>query len=55
MEFIYVYNFQQSLFFIQSGVAPIDIGIGGKGDVYHKFIRDEKLEVVFTEWIGRVK
>ena len=53
-DYIYAYNFKQSLFFIESGLIPVEIGRGGEGDTYHKFKRNDELEMVFTEWIERV-
>ena len=50
-EYSYIYNFQQSLYFMQNGVIPVEIGKGSKDDVYHKFERGEKLDEVFTKWI----
>lgn len=51
MTFYYLYNLQQSLYFINAGLKVIEIGVGNKGDVYHKFERNAESEAVFTEWI----
>lgn len=48
---VYIYNVKQANFFFQEGVDLIEIGLGNRGDTYHKFIRDEKCEIAFTKWI----
>ena len=53
IEYFYIYNFVQAKFFINNGLKVIEIGKGSKGDIYHKFIRDEKSEKVFYEWKRR--
>lgn len=52
-EFLYIYNFKQAMFFIDNGLKVVDIALGGKGDVYVKFIRDEECERVFSMWMDR--
>jgi hypothetical protein len=51
----YCYNYQQSNFILQHGIAPVEIGRGNKGDIYVVFPRNEKFEEVFTKWIERGK
>lgn len=46
----YIYNLKQALYFINHGASVEDIGVGGKGDVYHKFPRNEETEKIFTQW-----
>lgn len=52
-EFLYIYNLKQAMFFIRSGLKVVDISVGGKGDVYVKFIRDEECDRVFGMWMDR--
>jgi hypothetical protein len=54
-KYFYIYNFEQSKFFIDSGVPIVEIGKGSRDEVYHKFLRDEKAEQVFTVWVNRNK
>lgn len=42
MEYFFIYNNKQALYFINNGAVLLDIGVGSKGDVFHKFPRDEK-------------
>ena len=49
-ESLYIYNNKQALFFIKHGACLEDIGVGSKGDVYHKFPRNEETEKIFTNW-----
>lgn len=49
MRHFFVYNLKQALFFIQRGLVPIDIGVNRR-KVFHKFVRDEEAESVFSEW-----
>lgn len=50
MEYYYIYNRKQALFFIQNGAIPIDIGVGKYRDVYHKFVRDNLVEKLNDKW-----
>lgn len=57
-NYFYIYNLKEALFFIQNGAFPLDIAVGGKGDVYHKFPRNETTENIFKKWkdvIGCIK
>lgn len=55
-KYMYIYNLQQALFFIQNKLIPTEISISKKTKkVYFKFIRDEKTEQVFSEWVERGK
>lgn len=53
MQYLYIYNRKQALFFIKNGAIPIDIGVGKKRDVYHKFIKDDFIEKLNNQWIDR--
>lgn len=50
MDYYYIYNLKQALFFIKNDVIPIDIGIGKKKEVYHKFIKDDKFININKRW-----
>lgn len=53
-KFFYIYNIHQAQFFIEEGLPLIEIGIGyEKGEVYHKFLRDENAEIVFKKWLAK--
>lgn len=49
-KYFYIYDFKQALFFIQNGACLLDIAKGNKGDIFHKFPRDEKHEELFMQW-----
>ena len=49
-KFFYIYNMRQAQFFINNGLPLLEIGRGYKGDIYHKFLRDERAERVFEMW-----
>jgi hypothetical protein len=51
----FIYNPEQTRFFIEHGLIPIFIGTGKKGDSYHRFKRDDEAELVFTLWCNRNK
>ena len=53
MKDFYLYNYLQSDFFLQHGLSPIQIGKGNKDDIFVRFIRDDKSELVFNEWKER--
>lgn len=53
-RYFYIYNFEQTRFFIKNGLEPIYIGTGKKGDTYHQFVRDDKSEKVFSLWCNRL-
>jgi len=53
MEYFYIYNYKQAKYFIDNGLKVIDINIGNKNDIYHKFVRDETSEKVFMDWKKR--
>lgn len=50
IEYFYIYDLKQALFFIQNGAHLIDIAKGSKGDLFHKFPRDEEHETLFMNW-----
>lgn len=52
-QYFYIYNLEQAKFFIDSGLRVIDIRIGSRGHVYHKFVRDNEAEFVFKLWNTR--
>jgi hypothetical protein len=49
-KYFYIYDLRQALFFIQNGAHLIDIAKGNKGDLFHKFPRDEKHDNLFMAW-----
>ena len=53
LQYLYIYNRKQALFFIKNGAIPIDIGVGKKRDVDHKFIKDDFIEKLNNQWIDR--
>ena len=53
MEFAYIYNSQQGIFYISNGIVPVDFGTGNKGDAFMKFVKDEKYELLFREWCSQ--
>ena len=54
-RYFYIYNFSQAQFFIDNGIPLLEIGKGSKGDIYHKFIRDDLSNKVFDKWVTRNK
>lgn len=50
MEYYYIYNRKQALFFIQNGAIPINIGVGKNRDVYHKFMKNDLTEKLNNKW-----
>jgi hypothetical protein len=54
-KYFYIYNFEQSQFFIQNGLEVLEIGKGKFGDIFHKFLRDDKANEVFDKWVRRIK
>lgn len=52
-RFFYIYNLEQAKFFIDSGLHVLEINIGSRGHVYHKFKRDEESEKVFAAWVAK--
>lgn len=50
LEYYYIYNRKQALFFIQNKAIPIDIGVGKHRDIYHKFIKDEFTKELNNKW-----
>lgn len=50
MNYFYIYDYKQALFFIQNGGKLLDIKKGNRGDLYHKFPRDNKHEELFMKW-----
>lgn len=49
-EYFYIYNFLQAKYFIDNGLTVIEISKGSKGDIYHKFLRNEQSERIFYNW-----
>lgn len=49
-KYFYIYDLKQALFFIQNGGRVLEIAKGNKGDLYHKFPRDEQHEKLFMDW-----
>jgi hypothetical protein len=54
-KYFFIYNFKQAKYFIDNGLEVLSIGKGNKGDIYHKFLRDEKAEELFLEWAKQSK
>lgn len=52
-KYFYIYNYIQAKYFIDNGLQIVDIGKGSKGDIYHKFVKNEQSEKVFFEWKRR--
>lgn len=50
MRYFYIYNFHQTKFFLDNELKIIDIGKGTSGNIYHKFVRDDEAERIFTKW-----
>lgn len=50
MKDFYIYNRFQALFYIHSGLTVLEIGVGSKGDIFHRFERNAESERVFAEW-----
>jgi hypothetical protein len=49
-DFFYIYNLAQAKFFIDSGLKVEEIGVGSKGDVFHRFVRNQEADIVFEKW-----
>ena len=49
-DFLYVYNFKQAKFFANMGLPIIEIGKGKKGDIFLKFMKDEKSAKLYNLW-----
>jgi hypothetical protein len=54
-KFFYIYNPHQADFFVREGAIVVGVGKGTKGDVYVKFLRNQKCQEIFNEWIERGK
>ncbi len=55
-KYFYIYNFEQANFFIHNGLEVLEVGKGSKhGDVYLKFLRNQKANEVFDRWVVRVR
>ncbi|MBQ2641128.1 MAG: hypothetical protein IJG15_03935 [Lachnospiraceae bacterium] len=52
-RYFYIYNLEQSLYFLNCGLVCVEIGVGKFGHVYHKFLRDDAAESVFAKWRNR--
>lgn len=50
MTDFYIYNRFQALFYINAGLTVLEIGVGSKGDIFHRFERNAESERVFAEW-----
>ncbi|WP_161794424.1 MULTISPECIES: hypothetical protein [Paraclostridium] len=52
---IYIYNWEQSKFYIENGLVPIKPGVNERtGNIYMIFNREESQEV-FSKWCTRNK
>lgn len=50
-KYAYIYNYQKAQFFIRNGHDLVDRPkLGAKGDIYYKFIKDEKLLKTTEKW-----
>lgn len=54
-KYFYIYNPHQSDYFVKSGATVVGVGKGTKGDVYVKFLRDQKCLEIFDKWVERGK
>lgn len=52
-KFYYIYNPIQADFMFKQGTEIVEIGRGGKGDIYVKFTKNELSERVFKQWCSR--
>lgn len=50
MKDYYIYNRFQALFYINAGLTVLEIGVGSKGDIFHRFERNAESERVFAVW-----
>lgn len=48
--YCWVYNLRQAQFLLDFGLKVVEIGVGSKGDVYHRFERNAEFERAFSEW-----
>jgi len=55
LKYYYIYNLKQSLFLIKNGVIPIEISVGKKGDVYHKFAQNNDFIKLNNQWAKNKK
>lgn len=53
-KYFYIYNLRQARFFMDHGLFTLEVDRGKRGDVYVKFLRDDKAEEVFGKWIERM-
>jgi hypothetical protein len=51
VSYFYIYNPEQSDFFVKNGAVVLEVGKGNKGDVYVKFPRTDKEEEIFSRWV----
>jgi hypothetical protein len=54
-KYFYIYNPHQADFFVKKGALVVGVGKGSKGDVYVKFLRNQKSIEIFNEWVERPK
>ena len=53
-EYYYIYNHKQAFYFIVKGkLIPVDIHKNKKGQLYHKFIKDDYSMKIFNNWCKR--
>ena len=52
--YLYIYDVKQNDFFVKQGLIPIEVKKGQTGNVYLKYIRDEKAEQVFNIWKSKL-
>ena len=54
--FKYVYNKEQSIWFIQNGAEYIDVDNNpSSNEIYFKFTNNEKIQRLYDEWYARNK
>jgi len=55
IEFAYIYNSEQGIYYIQNGLVPIDFGTASKGDAYMKFKITDQYKKLFRDWCNEEK
>ncbi len=50
-KYFYIYNPEQSDFFVKNGAPVLEVGKGKKKDMYIKFPRTSKEEEIFSRWV----
>jgi len=54
-KYFYIYNKTQATFFVNNGLEVLEIQKSSQGNMYFKFLRDQKAEEVFSMWVNRNK